>query len=86
MWIDEATGFQQARDRNALHKLPDKYINSHWAKWSKTFPDENYEHLYRLKGHPFDPDSIARPEFIGRVTADVVYSRLAPGVLEELEK
>jgi len=85
-WIDEATGFQRDRARDALHQILDKYIADHWAKWSKTFPDEFYENIYRLKGHKYDPDSAARPGFIGRLTTDIVYARLAPGVIEELQR
>ncbi|GAA6162599.1 hypothetical protein NBRC116590_03030 [Pelagimonas sp. KU-00592-HH] len=85
-WIDEATGYQKVRERDALHRILDTYINSHWARWSKTFPDEFYQQIYRLKGHPFDPDKVARPGFIGKLTSDIVYSRLAPGVLDELER
>ena len=85
-WIDEATGYQYERERDALHRILDKYISAHWAKWSKTFPDEFYEQVYRLKDLPFDPERVARPGFIGRLTTDIVYSRLAPGVLEELER
>jgi len=85
-WIDEATGHQSDRPRDALHRILEKYIAQHWATWSKAFPDEFYEQIYRLRGLPFDPENVARPGFIGRLTTDVVYQRLAPGVLGELEK
>lgn len=85
-WIDEATGFQRERARDALHRILEKYIADHWARWAKTFPDEFYEHIYRLRKLPYDPDKVQRPGFIGRVTTDIVYARLAPGVLEELQK
>ncbi len=85
-WIDEATGFQKDRARDALHRILEKYIADKWATWSKTFPDEFYENIYRLKGMPYDPDKAQRPGFIGRVTTDIVYARLAPGVLDELQR
>lgn len=85
-WIDEATGYQKIRARDALNKILEKYIADHWAKWAKTFPDEFYEQIYRLKKLPYDPENVKRPGFIGRVTTDIVYSRLAPGVLDELQK
>ena len=46
-WVDEATGFQRERSRDALHKILERYISEHWASWSKTFPDEFYEQIYR---------------------------------------
>jgi hypothetical protein len=85
-WIDEATGFQKQRARESLNKILEKYIANHWAKWAQTFPDEFYEHIYRLKKLPYDPDNVRRPGFIGRLTTDIVYARLAPGVLDELQK
>ena len=85
-WIDEATGYQDERRRDALHRILEKYIADHWAKWSKTFPDEFYEEIFRLKGLAYDPENVARPGFVGRLTNDIVYARLAPGVLEELRR
>lgn len=85
-WIDEATGFQRDRARDALHKILEKYISDRWATWSKTFPDEFYENIYRLRGLKYDPEQVNRPGFIGRLTNNIVYARLAPGVLDELQR
>jgi len=85
--VDEATGFQEVRDRIALRAILDKYITDEWAKWTKTFPDEFYQELFRLKGIPFPPNAGSkRPSYVGHWTNDIVYSRLAPGVLAELRK
>lgn len=48
--IDEATGYQYDRDREALQAILDKFLRDHLARWAKTFPDEFYEHLFKLKG------------------------------------
>ena len=84
--IDEATGYQEVRDRLALQKILDKYLTDEWAKWTKTFPDDYYKELFRLKGLPYPPTSSKRPGYIGHWTNDIVYTRLAPGVLRELKK
>jgi len=87
--VDEATGFQEIRDRIALQKILDKYLTDEWAKWTKTFPDEFYTQLFRLKGIPYPPPGKHknwRPGYVGHWTNDIVYSRLAPGVLKELKK
>jgi hypothetical protein len=42
--------------------------------------------LVRLRRWPFDPSSVKKPGVIGHWTNDIVYKRLAPGVLEELRK
>ena len=84
--IDEATGYQEIRDRLALQKILDKYIREDLARWAKTFPDEFYEELFRLKGWQYRPLSVKRPSVVGHWTNDIVYSRLAPGVLDALRK
>jgi hypothetical protein len=38
--IDEATGFQHDRDRDALQKLLDRYLRKEYAAWAKRFPGE----------------------------------------------
>lgn len=85
--IDEVTGYQEVRDRQALQKILDKYLTDEWAKWSKTFPDDFYKELFRLKGleYPTAKGGVKRPGFVGHWTNDIVYSRLAPGVLSELK-
>lgn len=84
--IDEATGYQKIRDRDALQSILEKYLRDHWAKWAKRFPDEFYQEMFRLKGWQWQGMQVARPAVVGHYTNDVVYSRLAPGVLDELRK
>jgi hypothetical protein len=87
--VDEATGFQEVRDRIALQKILEKYVTGEWSKWTKTFPDEFYIQLFRLKGVPYPPIESHknwRPSYVGHWTNDIVYSRLAPGVLKELNR
>lgn len=85
--VDEATGYQEVRDRLALQKILEKYITDEWAKWSRTFEPEFYIQLFRLKGIPYPPMTGTRkPGFVGHWTNDIIYSRLAPGVLEELRR
>jgi len=84
--VDEATGYQEVRDRLALQKILDKFLTDEWAKWTKTFPDEYYKELFKLKKMPYPPTSMKRPQYVGHWTNDIVYSRLAPGVLKALKK
>ena len=63
--IDEATGYQEVRDRLALQELLNKYLTDEWAKWTKTFPDDYYKELFRLKDMPYPPTSTKRPSYIG---------------------
>ena len=84
--VDEATGYQEVRKRDALQAILDKYLKKEFAAWAKRFPDEFYQELFRLRGWPYDPGSVKRPGVIGKYTNDLVYERLAPGILDELQK
>jgi hypothetical protein len=55
-----------------------------FAAWAKTFPDEFYHEIIRLKGWATIQIN-KRPSVIGRYTNDIVYERLAPGILSELQ-
>ena len=85
--VDEATGYQDVRVKNALAKILEKYIAKEYRAWTKTFPDEFYHLMFKLKNWPLhDPGALKRPSVVGRYTNDIVYQRLAPGVLTELRR
>lgn len=84
--VDEATGYQKDRAKNALAKILEAFIATELQPWVKTFPNEYYNELFRLRGLKFPNDSIQRPQYFGYLTNDIVYKRLAPGVLDELKK
>lgn len=83
--VDEATGYEKVRDKLALSKILEIYIAKELRPWLKTFPDEFYEHLFRLRGWQYNPLSVSRPGVVGKITNDLIYKRLAPGILEELK-
>lgn len=83
--VDEATGYQEIRDRMALQAILDQYLRTELAAWAKRFPDEFYREMFRLKGWSYNPLSVARPGVVGHYTTDLIYERLAPGIVEELE-
>ena len=82
--VDEATGFQEVRDRLALQKILEMFIAKELKPWIKTFPDSFYENLFRLRGWQYKPLKVKRPGVVGRITNDLIYRRIAPGVLNEL--
>jgi hypothetical protein len=84
--VDEATGYQEVRDKVALQKILDKYLSAEKAKWAKTFPDDFYRKLFKVRGLAYDPANVKRPGFIGHDTNNLVYDRLAPGVLNRLRE
>jgi hypothetical protein len=83
--VDEATGFQEVRDRLALQGILDRFLRKEFAAWAKRFPDQFYEQIFRLRGWPWKGMKVNRPQAVANYTKDLVYSRLAPGILKELE-
>lgn len=84
--VDEATGYQEIRDRRALEAILDSFLRAELAAWAKRFPDEFYQQIFRLKKWTWKGMSVNRPGVVGKYTNDLVYQRLAPGILEELQK
>jgi hypothetical protein len=82
--VDEATGYQETRDKRALQKILDAYLRKELAAWAKRFPNEFYDEMFRLRG--WNWSSMKRPSFVGKLTNDIVYERIAPGLLDELGK
>ena len=82
--VDEATGYQQIRDERALAKILEAYIAEELQPWTKTFPYEFYELIFRLRGWD-GPDGVKRPSVIGHYTNNFIYRRLPEGVLEDLQ-
>jgi P63C domain len=84
--IDEVTGYQGIRPQDALHVFLQKLIRKELAAWVKRFPDEFYENIYKLKGWRWPGMQKNRYSVVAHYTRDLVYERIAPGLLEELER
>ncbi len=84
--VDEATGYQEMRQRDALARILEEFVAKELQAWVKTFPPEFYEEMFRLRGLDYKKDGVKRPQYFGTLTNDVVYDRLAPGVREELKR
>jgi len=83
--VDEATGYQEVRPRDALQQYLDIVLRKELAAWTKRFPDEFYENIYKLKGWPWPGMKKNRFSVVAHYTRDLVYDRLGTGVLKELE-
>jgi hypothetical protein len=84
--VDEATGYQEIRNRDELHRILEAYISKELLPWTKRFPDDFYQELFRLRGWPYNPPSPKRPAYVGKLTNEIVYSKLPPGVLQQLQE
>ncbi|WP_022880538.1 P63C domain-containing protein [Microbacterium sp. B19] len=83
--VDEATGYQEIRTKDALAQILEAFVARELQPWVKTFTPDYYREMFRLRGVPYDPASVHRPQYFGALTNDIVYDRLAPGVKEELK-
>jgi P63C domain-containing protein len=84
--IDEATGHQKRRAHNELQKLLAAYVAPELMPWQKRFPLSYYEQIHRVMGWRFDASSTQRSAYIGHLTNKLIYERLPPGVLPELQR
>lgn len=84
--VDEATGYQEVRDRQALQAILDTYLKKEFAAWAKRFPDEFYREIFRLRGWEWMGMKKNRPQLVGKFTNSLVYDRLAPGIKNELQR
>lgn len=82
--VDEITGYQKEREEDELQKILSKYISAEFLEWTKRFPDEFYEQIFRLKGWGEFQTHHKMPQIVGKITNEIVYKQLPEGVLEEL--
>ena len=84
--VDEATGFQRDRVKDSLARILEAFIAKELQPWLRTFPSDYFQEIFRLRGMKYPNDLVQRPRYFGILTNDIVYKRLAPGVLEELKR
>jgi hypothetical protein len=91
--VDEATGYQEIRDPDALRLLVQQYIEKEKREWEKQFPDQYYDDLNRLYGSKRMTQTSRgaviqnRPQHFAKFTRTYVYHPLENGaVLEELDR
>jgi hypothetical protein len=84
--VDEATGYQADRAKDELIRILEAYISKELLPWTKRFPDEFFQELYRLHGWKFTPGNLQRPSYVGKFIKYRIYKKLPPGVVEGLER
>lgn len=83
--VDEATGYQEFRARDALAEILEKFVSRELQPWVKTFPIDYYQEIFRLNKWKFSGEC-HYPSVLGHWTNNIIYKRLAPGVLDELKR
>jgi len=84
--VDEATGYQEIRPKDALQAYLEMLVRKELAAWAKKFPDEYYENIYKLKGWPWPGMSKNRYSIVARYTIDLIYERIDKELLKELQR
>lgn len=69
--IDEATGYQRDRAKDALATILEAFIAKELQAWISTFPSEYYQELFRLRGLDYPAASVRRPQYFGCLTNDI---------------
>lgn len=84
--VDEASGYQEVRERDELTKILNKFIAAELQPWTKRFHPDFFQQIYRLYGWKWGDFKRNHPSCVGKFINKYVYNRLAPGVLEELRR
>lgn len=82
--IDECTGFQKVRAKNALQLKLQAFIADDLQEWARMFPEEFWWELARLEGIHYSPRS--RPLRWGKYIMMFVYDAIDPDVGNWLRK
>jgi len=84
--IDEATGYQTFRKKDALRLIVQAYIIEEARKWMKEFPDEFFVELDRIYDNPTTTPQ-KRPKYYGKFINKYIYEPIESGiVLDELNR
>lgn len=82
--IDEATGYQQVRAKQALQLKLQAFIADEMGEWAKLFPTEFWVELARLEGIQYSAQR--RPIRWGKYVMAFVYDAVDPDVGRELRR
>ncbi|NMO16159.1 hypothetical protein HPC49_10645 [Pyxidicoccus fallax] len=95
MWVSPAFNLKVIRAFDAMttgatvaavrEAVAERFLSSGLSPWVKRFPDPFYAGIFRLKAWPWDGPATPRPGVIAHYTNDIVYERLAPGLLRHLQ-
>ncbi len=82
--VDESCDYKPKRGEYAEYLA--YFLNETPSTRRKRFPDDYYRHIYRLHGWAYDRGKSQHPQCVGAITNDIVYSRMPPGMLDELQR
>ena len=83
--VDDATGYRANQAKEDVLRVIAEYISPRLRPWTRKFPPEFFEEIYRLHDWEYKPGNIRRPQYVGKLINKYVYEPLPPGVLEEMK-
>jgi hypothetical protein len=83
--IDEATGHQTKREKDALQQILSAYLLPEHRPWMKTIPDDFTKEIYRVYGWTRTSDNRG-PRYAGKLIRQLIYERLPKPVLPALDQ
>lgn len=89
--VDEATGYQERRERDELQQILSAYICPTLLPWTEKFPKEFFKEMFRVWGWPWPASEVEYkgplgPRYAGKLIKQIIFENLPPGVLQELER
>lgn len=81
--IDESTGYQVDRERDALQKILTKYLSQELLPWTRRFSNAFFNSYKKMYACDMEKQC---PAHVGHFINKYVYDELAPGVLQELKQ
>lgn len=81
VFVDAITGSVMPKDSDP----GDAMMSTITQPYFRTYPDEFYDELYRLRGLGAVPNYGKHPSYFGNLTNNIIYKRFAPGVLAALK-
>jgi hypothetical protein len=82
--VDEVTGYQYAREREALQLKLNLFLSEEMRKWEKTFPDQLWIEFGRLTKWTGPVHS--RPKYWGKLVTELVYEYIDKDVAKWLKE
>jgi hypothetical protein len=83
--VYQETGFWTVIEGQRVSDILEKYLQDRPRMWAKTFPDDFWVKLIKVKGYP-SYVALKRPAFVGHWVNDIVYDRLVPGARKKLNQ
>lgn len=84
--VDEITGYQKKKDE--YQKILERYVAKELQPWVKTFGEDYYYQIYRLKGwdwNRFAVDKKNHPWAVANITNRIIYEKLPEGIIKALQ-